>query len=240
MSELLNSYISFRYPNWLDYAAHQCRVQGLEGWESDLMNDMVEDILKKPEQKMLDMLGRTTRKIVNGQPTTELDKFVLKMLQINARSKFASFRKNTVGQKIIRTMGKTVEVAQFTELGAETDPIDQGSYNADRADRMDQMHRGAIILLNEFGYSREVLRIYISHFMEATPAHTHREKLIIEKIQTFLKENSIKLQITKVTVVNCQITVDSIEELKATKEKVATELNVKMGDIHFNYDEVEE
>jgi len=73
----VRAYIAFRYPNWMDYARYQCRVQHLDEWAADLMNEIIVDLLRKPESKLTDLMSRQTRKIVNGEPTTELDKFVL-------------------------------------------------------------------------------------------------------------------------------------------------------------------
>jgi len=190
MNASITAYIGFRYPNWMDYARHQCRVQHLEGWECDLMNDIIADLMGKPESKLADLMSRPTRKIVNGQPTTELDKFVLTMIKCNAQSRFASFRKNTVGQKVIATHGKFVEVASFCELSQAPDPIDDGTYNTTRADKLDQMHFNNDKLIRSFGFSQEVCTIYRRHFIEAEKPTSKRQKMIIQKITEFLTQNN--------------------------------------------------
>lgn len=190
MNATITAYIGFRYPNWMDYARHQCRVQHLEGWECDLMNEIIVDLMRKPETKLSDLMSRPTRKIVNGQPTTELDKFVLTMIKCNAQSHFASFRKNTVGQKIIATQGRMVEVAAFCELSEAAEPEDENTYNASRANKLDQMHFNNDKTLRTFGFSQEVCSIYRRHFIEAEKPTTHRQKMIIQKITEFLTKNN--------------------------------------------------
>lgn len=173
----------------MDYARHQCRVQHLQGWEEDLLNEMIADLLTKDEKKLNDMLSRTTKKTVNGQPTTELDKFVLKMIKMNATSKFTSFRKNTLGQKIIAN-GQHVEVAQFTELTAQADRPDESTYNAKRAKQLDRMHCTNISRLREAGYPAKVIEKYTEHFIESRPAKTANDKKIIESLTEFLTKKT--------------------------------------------------
>lgn len=189
----LADYITFRLPNWTDYARHQCKVQHLEGWADDLINEIVIDLLRKPAEKTAGMLARETRKIVNGRPTTELDKFVLTMIKTNARSHFASFRKNTVGQKIISEYGPNVEVATFCELSYQHDAAEDSTYDEDRARKLDRMHAENMVKLKVWGYSTEVIDLYRRHFIESTPPHTKRQRMIINEIINHLtqKENDL-------------------------------------------------
>lgn len=185
-SEKIREYIGFRYPNWCDYARHHARLQQLTGWEYDLINDIIADLLKKPEIKLADMMGRVTRKIVNGKPTTELDKFVLAMIKMNARSQFAAFRKNTIGHKIICTRGSVVEVATFSEFSNQLDAEDEPTYNETHTNQLDKMHLLNIHRLEYAGYPLPVLRIYRRHFIENEQMRTKAEKDTIIKIQVFL------------------------------------------------------
>jgi len=185
MHASIKAYIAFRYPNWSDYARHHCRVQHLEGWECDLMNDIVNDLMHKPETKLADLMSRETRKIVNGRPTTELDKFVLAMIKMNARSKFASFRKNTVGQKIITT-GENVEVVTFCELDNKIDFPESETYDNNRATKLDKMHVQNIERLHAAYFSEQIIKIYKKHFIESEILKSEKEKTIIESITKFL------------------------------------------------------
>lgn len=190
MSAIISAYITFRYPNWMDYSRHQCKVQHLEGWADDLMNDIIADLLRKPEDKIEGMISRETRKIVNGRPTTELDKFVLTMIKVNASSHFASFRKNTVGQKILNTKGNIVEVATFCEISDKNDQEDESTYNTSRAATLDRMHAANLKNLELYGYSAEVQQIYTQHFIQSEPMRGTRQKMIIKQITNFLTHNS--------------------------------------------------
>lgn len=187
MSQLIDQYIAFRYPNWMDFAQYQCRVQHLEGWAEDLMNDIIIDLLKKPADKLEAMIARSTTKIVNNRPTTELDKFVLAMIRMNARSKFASFRKNTVGQKIINTHGGIVEVATFTEISqANTDTPDECTYNKKHCKRLDKMHLTNIARLTDAGYPEYIIQKYREHIIESKPLKTKTDRFIIESLTELL------------------------------------------------------
>lgn len=196
MSPEISKYIAFRYPNWMDYARHQCRVQHLDGWADDLLNDMIADLLSKPEEKLADLISRPTRKIVNGQPTTELDKFMLKMIKMNAVSKYAAFRKNTVGQKIIAT-GATVEVATFTELNQTMDMPDETTYNANRAAKLDRMHTLNINKLMNAGFPAWVIQKYREHYIESKPITTNKDRKIIESVTEVLTSKSRTLCLSK-------------------------------------------
>jgi len=188
MNATITAYIGFRYPNWMDYARHQCRVQHLEGWECDLMNEIIVDLMRKPECKLADLMSRPTRKIVNGQPTTELDKFVLTMIKCNAQSRFASFRKNTVGQKIIATQGRMVEVATFCELSEAAEPLDDCTYNPELAAKMDRMHTRNLKLMKQNGYSCEAIELYIKHYIDSKKV-TQKQQIVLLNIQKFLQQN---------------------------------------------------
>src|SRR5690554_740044 len=92
------------------------RVHHFSGWGEGLLQDVVCELLIKPYDKFQGMLTTTTKKVVNGTPTTELDKFVLKMMNINATSPVAPFRKNTLGKKVISRAGGKIKTANLTEL----------------------------------------------------------------------------------------------------------------------------
>lgn len=185
----LSEYITFRLPNWTDYARHQCKVQHLEGWAEDLIQEIVLEILRKPKEKIETMLRAETRKILNGRPTTELDKFVLTMIKTNARSHFASFRKNTIGQKIISAYGPSVEVATFCEITTQADTEDETTYDTAHVQQLDRMHACNLLKLKIWGYSPEVIEVYRIHFIEASPPATKRQKMIINEIINHLKYN---------------------------------------------------
>lgn len=183
----LNDYIEFRYPNWLDYARHMATVHHFEGWETDLLNDVILNLLQKPADKLNGMLARKTKKQVNGLPTTELDKFVLKMLHMNAFSPVAPFRKNVLGNKIIDRNGARVTTRQQVELnGADFEDGDQ--YDAERFTRLDAMHTGNMQRLKRNEFNREAARLYKLHFIHGMPLaeFSETEQDEIEQIRRFL------------------------------------------------------
>jgi len=182
----IRSYIAYRYQNWLDYARHMSRVHHFEGWEEDLLNDVICDLLSKPEAKLQEMLDAHTAKLVNGTPTTELDKFVLKMLNMNATSQVAPFRKNTLGNKVIsRTDGKITTAQKTTLNGYDTTDED---YDIDLNNRLDRMHDTNIRRLRVNGFNSDAVQIYRVHFVSGTPAEqlTEIQQAALQNIKQFL------------------------------------------------------
>ncbi|WP_159523763.1 hypothetical protein [Sunxiuqinia indica] len=181
----IKKYIAFRYPNWLDYARHMSRVHRFESWAEDLLNDVILDLLRKPEDKLMYMLGNTTKKIVNNAPTTELDKFVLKMIQLNACSQVAPFRKNTLGQKVIARHRNKVDVQRSVELNGYDAATEE--YNAERAQRIDHMHARNIRLMKEAGYTADAIQLYEHHYIKGQPIAAGNETALYRINQFLIK-----------------------------------------------------
>lgn len=185
--DALNNYISFRYPNWLDYANYQARVHKFDGWAEDLLNDVILDLLGKNKDFLNGLMERKTRKIVNGKPTTELDKFVLRMLHLNAFSPVAPFRKNTMGNKIIaRGPGNQVQVKYNTELN-NTDREDE-TYCDELNCRLDAMHARNLHRLKRNGFNNDAVLLYHQHFIFNAPLDhfPEHEQENINIIRSFL------------------------------------------------------
>lgn len=183
----LAAYINFRYPNWLDFAKHMERMHHFQGWGEDLLNDTLVDLLKKDHDKLLGMMSRETKKIVNGRPTTELDKFVLKMLKMQAFSPVGPFRKNTLGQKIIQRLEKNkVKVRRNMELNG-SDYIDE-NYDEMLPRKLDAMHAKNINRLANNGFNKPAIQLYNQHFIRGRPAKhfTEPEQEDITRIRQFL------------------------------------------------------
>ena len=187
----IHNYIRFRYDNWLQYAEYMAKTQGFKGWEYDLLNDVLANLLEKPIQKLAEMVSRNTRKIVNGIPTTELDKFVLRMLNINAKQPTAPFRKNTLGRKIISRAEKKIKTPQLTQIDKHSQlsniPDDDG-YDFERCDRLDNMHRENMSQLKDNDYSTETVSLYRKHYIDAEPVKSlsDKERKDINKMTRFL------------------------------------------------------
>lgn len=182
----INCYISFRYPNWLDYAQHMARVHHFEGWGEDLLNDILINLLKKDEDLLLGLLARKTKKIVNGKPTCELDKFVLKMIHMNAFSPVAPFRKNTLGNKIIARNNKKVITARNVEINGHD--FEDTEYNAEFNGRLDRMHSQNIHRLTKNGFNQSAVNLYETHFIRGRPLaeFTETAQDDISRIRQFL------------------------------------------------------
>lgn len=183
----LKDYINFRYNNWLDFSRHMARIHKFDGWGEDLLNDVIENLLKKEPEKLRGMLRRKTKKIVNGKPTTELDKFVLKMLRMQAFSQVGPFRKNTLGQKIIKRLpNNKVLVKHSTTISGE-DIIDE-NYCTDLNDKLDLMHSQNVLRLRRNGFNLTSIKLYRLHFIRGEPfkkmSETEQESINI--IRQFL------------------------------------------------------
>lgn len=185
-SDTLRKYIAFRLPNWHDYARHMARVHHFEGWENDLMNDIICDLLSKQEQKLIDMMNRKTKKMVNGAPTTELDKFVLAMLRQNAESKVAPFRKNTLGNKIISRADGRIETAHRVRLNGYD--VEAGAYDHDLNNTLDAMHERNISRMAAHGFTARAVDLYRRHYIdgEKMEAFNEADRLSIQKMKNLL------------------------------------------------------
>lgn len=190
----LNDYITLRYNNWLDYAKHMARVHRFEGWADDLLNDVLADLLTKDKKMLNGLLNRKTQKIVNGQPTTELDKFVLKMIQMNAFSAVAPFRKNTLGNKIINRSGDQVETAQHVELSKDDSP-DATTYNHEFKNRLDDMHTRNMSKLRKNGFSAKAVELYYQRFVSNRQLSDFNDiqQADIERLERYLTNKKISL-----------------------------------------------
>jgi hypothetical protein len=186
MNPVISNYINFRYPNWHDYAKYIASQQHFEGWEDDLLNDVLIDLLKNPEERLLSLIEKKTRKIVNGKPTTELDKFVLTMLKINGTSKTAPFRKNTLGKKIISRKGGEITTIRKEALNGSD--FLQDEYNAEHNRKIEMMHARNLRRLENNGFTTKSINLYKQHYIECIPyAHFKpHDKISIQYLQKFL------------------------------------------------------
>lgn len=185
----IREYIAFRYPNWLDYATYQARRNGFEGWEGDLLNDVIINLLEKDETMLEGMLNATTRKIVNNKPTTELDKFVLRMLLLNATSATAPFRKNTLGNKIISRADKKIQTIEKQEANLTIIDRPDEQYDEVLDKTIETMHHRNIKRLKRNGFTSSAIGYYHAHFVEGKKIEDFHEmdQLRIMQIKEFLK-----------------------------------------------------
>ena len=86
MNKDLEKYISTRYARWLDYSLYHCTHAGMADEATDVLNEVLCNLLQKPESKLLALYNAKK----NGY--TELDFFVLRMIKFNATSDTAPYR----------------------------------------------------------------------------------------------------------------------------------------------------
>jgi len=170
----------------MDYARHMARVHHFAGWHEDLLHDIICDLLKKPEEKLQNMVDAKTKKMVNGVPTTELDKFVLSMLKMNACSPVGPFRKNTLGNKIISRSGNKVETQHTTEINGFDAILEE--YDTTMNNKLDTMHAHNIHRLGKNGFDSEAIRLYNLHFIKNMPLRdlTETQEDSVRRIKDFL------------------------------------------------------
>ena len=82
----VRKYINKRYPRWLDYSEYQCSRAGIDGEGVDVLNEVMCDLLQKPEKLLTSLFERKSKGY------TELDYFVLRMIKLNATSLTSPYR----------------------------------------------------------------------------------------------------------------------------------------------------
>lgn len=85
-STLIEKYITKRYERWLDYSNYHCELAGMPDEASDVLNEVLCDLLQKDNAKLEKLLQAKK----NGY--TELDFFVLRMIKLNATSDTSPYR----------------------------------------------------------------------------------------------------------------------------------------------------
>lgn len=97
VSKKLDQYITNRYPRWLDHAEYHAAKAGIPDEAGDILNEVILDLLGKPESKIEEMLSRKKRSYnkKDKREYAELDWFILKMIRLNAYSKTSPYRHKT-------------------------------------------------------------------------------------------------------------------------------------------------
>lgn len=86
MPDEVNKYISKRYDRWHDYSAYHCSCADIPEEATDVLNEVLCDLLQKSPGKLTSLLNKKS-----GQ-YTELDYFVLRMIKLNATSNTSPYR----------------------------------------------------------------------------------------------------------------------------------------------------
>ena len=85
----INNYITKRYDNWLDSAKFRCRLAGIPDEAVDVLQEVVCALLQKEDAVLAGMLSR------KKDNYTELDWFVIRMIELNATSPTSPYRHKT-------------------------------------------------------------------------------------------------------------------------------------------------
>lgn len=85
----INSYITKRYPNWLDSAKYRCKLAGIPDEAVDVLQEVICSLLQKDDEMLTGMLSR------QKDGYTELDWFVIRMIELNATSPTSPYRHKT-------------------------------------------------------------------------------------------------------------------------------------------------
>ena len=85
----INKYIEKRYNNWLDSAKYRCKVAGIPDDSLDVLQEVLCSLLQKDSEFLLGMLHR------KKDDYTELDWFVIRMIELNATSPTSPYRQKT-------------------------------------------------------------------------------------------------------------------------------------------------
>lgn len=85
----LNKYIETRYERWHDKSKYHCDKVGMKDESYDVINEILEVLLKKDESILLKLLN--TKGCKKDQDLRELDFYILQSIKLNCYSKTAPY-----------------------------------------------------------------------------------------------------------------------------------------------------
>lgn len=88
-SSEVNQYITKRYKNWLDSAKFRCKQAGIPDEAMDVLQEVLCSLLQKDDEMLSGLLNR------KKDGYTELDWFVIRMIELNATSLTSPYRQKT-------------------------------------------------------------------------------------------------------------------------------------------------
>ncbi len=89
----LSEYIGQRYDRWMDYIRYQANRAGIPEDSEDILHTVILSLLEKDPREIDRLLSRRKRSYSHAdQVYTELDFYVLRMLQLNAHSPTSPWR----------------------------------------------------------------------------------------------------------------------------------------------------
>lgn len=60
-NETINNYINVCYERWKDYAVFHSTMQGIEDHASDILNEVLEAVLRKDESCLIDLYNQKNK-----------------------------------------------------------------------------------------------------------------------------------------------------------------------------------
>lgn len=148
-SAAVNNYISKRYERWFDYSLYHCGLAGIPDEAYDVLNEVLYSLLKK-DKEFLDQLLETKK---NGY--TELDFFILRMIELNATSPTSQYRSR---YKPIPVDGNV----DYTKLDIEDAPDEAEDRNAIVLERLHQVRE----VFDNLDLGTLAARVFEFHFFQ--------------------------------------------------------------------------
>ncbi len=149
MNQEINNYIEKAYSRWLDYSKYHCSCAGIEDEAVDVLNEVLCDLLQKPDKKLMDLYARKSGKY------TELDFFVLRMIKLNATSPTSPYRHQ------YKSIPVDVNV-DYTRLDIE----DEEYSDYDRPGEILEKTQTIRKILDELNLSYKARRVFSFRFFE--------------------------------------------------------------------------
>jgi len=150
----INTYIEKRYSSWLDYSRYQCSIAGMQGEEIDVLNEVMDNLLRKSELKLQKLFS--VKKIEKGKECTELDFFVQKMIKLYVHSPTAPYRAKM--RRIPYVKVKNISRLNVADV-VDYEEIDHSGYVLERM-------REIRTLIESMGFSEKAMAIFEYRFFE--------------------------------------------------------------------------
>lgn len=148
----INKYIEKRYNSWLEYSRHQCSCVGMQGEEVDLLNEVMDTLLRKSETKLQGLFA--AKKIQKDKEYTDLDFFVLRMIKRNCYSETAPYKAKNKPIPRANTDLSRIKVADVSE-----EETDHAGYVFEK---MSEIRK----LIESMGFSDKAMAIFEYRFFE--------------------------------------------------------------------------
>ena len=179
-NKIVNEHIQNMYSNWLKKSKGYCYKYGLKGQASDLLQEILSDILSKNPEK----LSELTENEANNYE--DLDHYILKMLWTNARSDSAPYRQRYVKPAL--------------HIDYNVDPFDLEIIDESYTD---ESYQNILEIYHHLDITAQEKKIFEFYYLEHKqikhwPGPEHQNKVykicrsVIDKIKNEVKKNCRK------------------------------------------------